>query len=216
MCQRPRGIVREVDLPGPHPRHEFVRREIHDFDIIRRVEHRIRNGLAHTDPGDLRHHVVQALDVLDIERCEDIDPGSQDLLDVLVALRMPRTRRIGVRELIDQGEGRAPFEQGFEIHLGKAAALVVDVPPRQHLQTVQERLRLGPAVCLDDGRDHVQAVAQSRMGRGQHLVGLTDPGGSAEEDLQPPPKPPARRVCASRASGEGLVSRRLSGMARCS
>ena len=42
----------------------------------------VRHRLAHLDARDLRHHVVQAFDVLDVERRIDVDPLAQQLLDI--------------------------------------------------------------------------------------------------------------------------------------
>ena len=57
---------------------------------------------AHDDARDGGHHVVQALDVLDVDRGVDVYAGAQELLDILIALFMAAPRRIGVRELVDE------------------------------------------------------------------------------------------------------------------
>jgi hypothetical protein len=46
------------------------------------VEDLVRHGFAHADMGDLRHDVVQALDVLDIDGRIDVDAVGQQLLDI--------------------------------------------------------------------------------------------------------------------------------------
>ena len=65
---------------------------------------------------NLRHDVVQAFDVLNIERGVDVDAVAQQLLDVHVALGMPASRDIGVGEFIDQSKLRSAPEQSVEIH----------------------------------------------------------------------------------------------------
>ena len=67
----------------------------------------VRHGLADSDPGDPGDDVVEAFDVLDVERRIDVDPGGEQLLDIHVALGMPALRRIGMRKLIDQNEAAA-------------------------------------------------------------------------------------------------------------
>ena len=47
----------------------------------------------------------------------------------------------------------------------------------------QKRLGLLAAVRLDDADNHVVAVALARVRCLQHLVGLADAGGGADEDL---------------------------------
>ena len=55
---------------------------------------RVRHGLAHDHAGDLGHHVVQALDVLDVDGRIDVDAGVEQLLDVLPALGVARAGRV--------------------------------------------------------------------------------------------------------------------------
>ena len=74
----------------------------------------------------LRDDVVQAFDVLDVQRGVDVDAGGQQFLDIQVALGMPAAGRVGVGELVDQHELRAAREDGVEVHLLEHAALVVD------------------------------------------------------------------------------------------
>jgi hypothetical protein len=57
--------------------------------------------------GDLGDDVVEALDVLDIDRGIDVDAVAQQFGDVEIALRVPAAGRIGVREFIDQRDRRA-------------------------------------------------------------------------------------------------------------
>ena len=74
------------------------------------VEDRVGHRLAHADAGDLGDHVVQALDVLDVDRRVDVDAGGEQLLDVEIALGMPAARRVGVGELVDQHELRPALQ----------------------------------------------------------------------------------------------------------
>ena len=58
-----------------------------------------------TDAGDPGHHVIQAFEMLDIERRPHADARIQELLDVLPALGVAGNRvpfgQVGVRELVD-------------------------------------------------------------------------------------------------------------------
>ena len=58
--------------------------------------------------GDLGHDIVQAFDMLDVERRVDVDAVRQDFLDVEVALGMAAAGRVGVGELVDEDQRRAP------------------------------------------------------------------------------------------------------------
>lgn len=77
----------------------------------------IRHRLAHPDPGDLGDDVIQAFDMLDVERRVDVDAARQNLLDVEIALRMAAALGIGVGEFIDQHQRRSPRQDGVEVHL---------------------------------------------------------------------------------------------------
>ena len=50
---------------------------------------------------------------------------------------------------------------------------------------MQQRLGLGPAVGFDHADDDIDAGFQLGMRALQHLVGLADAGGGADEDLEP-------------------------------
>ena len=126
VLERALGLLRDIDLALLQPLDQVVRREVDELDVVGAVEDRVRHGLAHADAGDLRDDVVQALDVLDVERGVDVDAGGQQLLDIEIALGMAAARRVGVGELVDQDELRPAREDGVEVHLLERAALVVD------------------------------------------------------------------------------------------
>ena len=50
--------------------------------------------------------VLQAFEMLDVERGPDVDAVAQDLLDVLVALGVDQARRVRMRELVDEQQLR--------------------------------------------------------------------------------------------------------------
>ncbi len=108
--------------------------------------------------GDLRDDVVQALDVLDIDRRVDVDAVVEQLLDVEIALGVAAAGRVGVGELVDQHDLRTPRDDGVEVHLLERAALVLDVPARDDLEPLQQSLGLLAAVGLDHADDDVVAV----------------------------------------------------------
>ncbi len=62
---------------------------VDQLDGVGSIEDRVRHGLPHADTGDLRHHVVQTFDVLDVERRIDVDPLAQQLFDVEIAFGVP-------------------------------------------------------------------------------------------------------------------------------
>ena len=134
---------------------------------------------------DLRDHVVEAFDVLDVDGGVDVDAVGQQFLDVEIALGMAAARRVGMGEFVDQGDLRAARDQRVEVHLLERLVLVVDPLARQHLKPLQQRFRLRPPMGLDDADDDIGAGLPPGVRALQHLVGLADAGGGADKDLQP-------------------------------
>ncbi len=71
-----------------------------------------------------------------------------------------------------------------EVHLLEHLILVAEPLARQHFEPRQQRLGFGPAVSLDHADHDIGAGLDPRMRALQHLVGLADPGGGADEDFQ--------------------------------
>ena len=147
----------------------------------------------------------------------DVDAGVEQLEHVLPALGVPRARRVGVRELVDEDQRGPARERGVEVELLQRRPAIGDQPRRQDLEALEQRLGLGAPVGLDVADDDVDARrALERAGGLEHRVGLADAGGGAEEELER-----ARAACrasssltrASRASGSGRCSCRRSFMA---
>ena len=101
-----------VDLAGAQPLEQLLRREVDDHDLIGATEQRVRDRLAHADAAELGDLVVERFEVLNVDRGEHVDPGGQNILDVLVALGVLEPGRVGVGQLVDQAElgcaGRIP------------------------------------------------------------------------------------------------------------
>ncbi len=185
VVERPRGGFGHVDLALVQAFAQLVRGEVDELDLGL-VEHAVGHRLAHADMGDLRHHVVEALDVLDVHRGPHVDAGRQQLLDVHPALGMSAAGGVLVGELVDQRQLRAALEQPVEIHLLQVAAAIGLPAARHDLEPGQQGRGLAPAMGLHQAHDHVDAVELAAPGGGQHLVGLADAGCGTEEDLEPP------------------------------
>ena len=185
MFERALGLLGNIDLALLEPRNQVVRREIDQFNGIGTVEHRVRHGLAHPDMGDLGNHVVEALDMLDIDRGVNVDAVGQQFLDVEIAFRVPAAWRIGMGEFVDQCDIGMARDQRVQIHFLERLIPVGETFARQDFQAREQRLGLRPAVGLDHADDHVGAGLQFGVRALQHLVGLADAGGGADEDLEP-------------------------------
>src|SRR3954468_7405769 len=98
---------------------------------------------------------------------------------------MPAAWRVGMGQFIDQHDLRAARNVGVEVHFLERLALVVEPLAGNHLQSVEERLRLFAPMRLDDADHDVVAVLFPGARLLQHLVGLADAGSGADENLEP-------------------------------
>ena len=114
------------------PRRKVLYRgvEIEEFDLDNALKRRpqllLVDELAHTNAEGSRHpkrwqdvdELLDAgIDVLHVHGREDVDPGVEQLLDVLPALGVARAFGIRVRELVHQQQLRMPFQRGVDVEL---------------------------------------------------------------------------------------------------
>jgi len=99
-------FLRRVDVAVRHPAAQCLRRHVDQLDLVGSPDHGIRNSLALRYPSDLLDHVIEGLEVLDVDRGDDVDASPEQLLDVLPALLVPGARDVGVRQLVDQRHPR--------------------------------------------------------------------------------------------------------------
>lgn len=100
LCQRLACLVGHVNLAFLQPPDQIFRRQINQLDLVGLVEHLVRNRLAHRNPGDARNDIVQAFQMLHVERRPDVEAGFQQVRHILVALGMARTLDIRVRQFV--------------------------------------------------------------------------------------------------------------------
>ena len=93
VARRALGLLGQVDLARLQPREQVVGGDVDQHDLVGLVEEGVGHRLPDADAGDAADDVVQALEVLDVERREDVDAGGEQLVDVLPALGMARARR---------------------------------------------------------------------------------------------------------------------------
>ena len=184
VLQRPFRLLRHVDLAVLQPLDEIVRRKVDQLDRVGTIEHGVGQRLPDPHVGDLRHHIVEAFDVLDVDRRVDVDALAQDLFDVEISLRMTAARRVGVRELVDEHDLRPSCDDRVDVHFVERLPAIGDASPRNDLEALEQRLGLLAPVRLDDADDDVVAVLAARPGLLQHFVGLADTGRRADENLQ--------------------------------
>ncbi len=178
--RRPLDLLGHVHLACRQPCEQIVGRHVDHHDLVRLVEERIGHGLPHVDARDAAYDVVQALDVLHVERAEHVDTGGQQLVDVLPPLGMTRPWNVGVRELVDEDQRGPAGEGGVEVELGQLVALIVEHLSGKNRKPREQRLGFLAAVRLEEAYHDVLALVAQRARRGEHRVGLANPCGSAE------------------------------------
>ncbi|MNU01718.1 hypothetical protein D3C72_2452080 [compost metagenome] len=67
---------------------EIARREVDQLDLMGAIEETIRHRFADGSAGDGGDDIRTAFEVLDVDGGEDIDPGIEQLRDILPAFRM--------------------------------------------------------------------------------------------------------------------------------
>ncbi|MGY3075580.1 hypothetical protein ACVWZZ_001951 [Bradyrhizobium sp. LM6.10] len=112
-------------------------------------------------------------------------------------------------ELVDQRDFRPARDHGIEVHLLDHLAAIVELLARDHLQSTHQRLGLGAAMGLDEADHDIDASLAPGMCALQHLIGLSDAGSGADEDLQLA----ARTLLPARCFQQRLGRRTLFGIA---
>ncbi len=184
LGRAPARAFPDINLAIREALQEIFRRQIDQFDFIGAVENAVGYGLVHPDAGDLGDDVVQALQMLHVERGHHIDAVGQQFLDVLPSLGVPGARRVGVRQLVDEDQAGLARQGRVKIELVQDDAAIVDLQPRQDGQAFRPGGGFVPAVMFDNADDDVAAGVPEAKGFGQHGIGLAHAGRGAEEDFQ--------------------------------
>ncbi len=119
--------------------------------------------------------------MLDVQRREHVDAGVEDVLDVLVALRMLDARRVRVRKLVDQAELRGAGEDAGQVHFLEHRAAVARRCGAAPAETFGELRRSPRAVRLEQADHDVAPGFLLCVTLDQHPERLADAGGHAED-----------------------------------
>ncbi len=173
VLERALRLVGHIDLALAQPLNQIIGRQVDDFDL-RAVYDPVGHGFAHPHPRDLGDDIVQALQMLDIDCRVDVNAGAEQFFDIQIAFRMPRSRRIAVRQLVDEDQRRPARQDGVDIHLREFAALIGDAAPRDCLQAFEQCFGFLAAMGFDNANDDIDTHRPSAAGGLEHLVSLAD------------------------------------------
>ena len=175
-----RGVHVAVRQPAP----QCFRCDVDQFDLVGGADDLVGHLLLLLDAGDLGDDVVEAFQVLDVDRRDHRDARVEDLVDVLPPFRVLAARGVGVGELVDKHHLRVALEDGVDVEFGEPRAAVVDVARRDDLDAVEQICGLLAAMRLDHRGDDVGAAFQPPVRLAEHRVRLADAGSCAEVDAQ--------------------------------
>ena len=90
--QRGVDLLGRVDVAVGQAPAQRLGGHVLQLDLVGRADDRVGHRLALRHAGDLLDHVVERLQVLDVDGGDDVDAGGQQLLDVLPALGVAGAR----------------------------------------------------------------------------------------------------------------------------
>ena len=93
-----------IDVAAVQPLRQFLRFDIHQFDLIRIIKHRIGNPFPDHHARNRCHGIIQAFNMLDVHRRINIDPCLKQFFHILIPLRMTAALRIRMGQLIHQNK----------------------------------------------------------------------------------------------------------------
>src|SRR5262249_43450452 len=114
------------------------RRRIDNHDFIRPIQKLARNRLSDALARETLDRFALVVDVLQIHGTDDGDPRVQQLLDVLPAVSVAATRRVVVRQPVDQADLGPSFQDFFHVDHRYA----FDTESWHNLERTEQRLYL--------------------------------------------------------------------------
>ena len=122
--------------------------------------------------------------MLDVERCEYIDAGIQQFFDILPALRMTGTGRIGMRQFIHQDQRWLALQGRIQVELRQLLVAILHLFQRQQFEAVQHGGGFGAAVAFDHAGQHLAPFTMQFVGGAKHRVGFSNAGRCTKIDAQ--------------------------------
>ncbi len=186
------------------------RGDVDELDLVGGAEEWVGDAFVLDAADDRADDVAQRFEVLDVDRREHVDPGSEDRRDVLPPLLpVPGAGDVRVGEFVDDDELGRSGEHRLGVEFLEGPPLVGHLGARQGLEPLRECRGVGAAVVLDDADDDVAAGALGPSGGFEHRHGLADSGCIPEEDRELPRRgepissrdPRRRRRCRGYSAG---------------
>ena len=125
--------------------------------------------------------------MLNVERADDVDTVLEQKQHVLKTFGPGRTRRVGVGQLVHQGNLGDALQHGIHVQFGEFRSARSPGPGGRALQSVQQSQGIGAIVQFHIASHYVEALVQQAAGLLKHGVGFAHPGGVAQVYLKRSP-----------------------------
>lgn len=173
-----------VDFSFFEPFPEVFRGQIHVHDLIGLGNDSVGEAFPDFHPDEFLDRVVQAFQMLDVQRRDHVNPGRENFLDVLVTFSISASRHVGMGQFVDQDHGWPPGKHGIQIHFFDLDAPVFTDDSRHGLQTFQKFGDLGAAVGFGETHHDIEPFAFQRMTLLEHPICLPHAGAISEVNFE--------------------------------
>jgi hypothetical protein len=112
-------------------------------------------------------------------------PASMQLEHVEVATLVAAVGRVGVRQLVDQGDLGHALEDFVQAHLLDDDPAVFNLAQGHDFEILHQGHSFRPAVGFNESDDHVHAAFLEGVRLFKHSVGLAHSGSEADVELEP-------------------------------
>ena len=183
--QRGVDALRCVDVAVGKPAPQRFRRDVDQLDLVGGANDLVGHLLLLLDAGDLGDDVVEALQVLDVDRRDDRDARVEQLLDVLPAFGVPAAGGVGVGELVDEDHLRlrAAARRRRRARGSACRGTRCSAAARPRCPSSSSAVFLRPCVSTTAATT-IGAALQPAVRLAEHRVRLADAGRRAQVDAQ--------------------------------
>ena len=181
-----RDLLRHVDLAGLEPCEQVVGRKVDELDLVCLVEDPVRYRFALPYTRDLRDQIVEAFQMLNVDRRPDVDALPEQLprcpASVSHAAAPDRHRSGSSARARRRREPRACVSTGVEIEFRGAPCRDTYGQERQLFQALEQTLGLDACRAVRRNRRRHQSRTRARRAASSIAIGFADAGAGTEED----------------------------------
>src|SRR5579875_122313 len=158
VSERLLDLLRYIHIPASHAVLQCLWRKVDHYCFIGSKRHPIGNRFANGDPRDVANNGSDAFDVLDVQRCDDVDFFAEEFLHVIIAFAVFAPWDVCVGKFIDQHDLRFASNSGIHVHFLEDSSFVFDFTTRDLFELCGEFLNGFSPVALDNTNDHIFAT----------------------------------------------------------